>query len=217
MAAGITLALVLSVIPDAILGGPAPAEPMKPVEPAAVVARAAAPAKDAVARTEPKVQSPRRIDLGPVAQTPEPQPEPEAAPEPAPEPAARTEPVGAAAPQPNSDLLPRIAASPRPTGDVLRPLGTDDGLELALLADGKVVDHVSFWLDNPKRLVVDVFGRKNGFERNSYRIEHPLADQLRVGNHPGKVRFVIETTANVASRVSTKPVGSSLVVTLHRG
>ena len=43
-----------------------------------------------------------------------------------------------------------------------------------------------------------------------------LAKKLRVGQHSGKVRFVIETADNLSSQVRTRPAGETLIVELLR-
>jgi len=47
-------------------------------------------------------------------------------------------------------------------------------------------------------------------------IDHPLASRLRVGQHAGKVRFVIEASEDAASDVQTEPRNGSLLVELKR-
>lgn len=119
----------------------------------------------------------------------------------------------------SSTLLPRKVSTDTKSQTneaVLRPTGSKSSVELALLTDGPINDHVSFWLDNPKRLVIDVFGRRSGFALKDYRIAHPLVKSLRVGSHHGKVRFVIETANDVSSQVKAKVSGSSLLVELKR-
>lgn len=92
---------------------------------------------------------------------------------------------------------------PKAVGDarILRPELHPDRLELTLEADAPVEQHVTFWLDAPRRLVIDAPGRANGFEHLSYTVEHPLATKLRVGVHPNKVRYVIETHPDVSSDI----------------
>jgi len=88
-------------------------------------------------------------------------------------------------------------------------------VELALVTDGAVQEYETFWLQSPRRLVVDIFGVKNGFARKSYEIAHPLAQRLRVGTHADKVRFVIEAAEATATAFDADIKGASLVVTLR--
>lgn len=117
----------------------------------------------------------------------------------------------AAAPLPARDRAPQADRD-----DVLRPVGDADRMPLELLTDGPVDQHITFWLSHPRRLVIDVPGRKSGFKRHRYTIDHPLASQLRVGNHPGKVRFVLETVDAVSPEIFTTQRGNALAIEIRR-
>ena len=119
--------------------------------------------------------------------------------------------------KPNPAPLPKKMASSGSSGPgVLRPLGDAENLSLALLVDGRVDQHVSFWLSNPTRLVVDVPQSRSAFARNTYDIDHPLATRLRVGNHPDKVRYVLETAPGIKRQAEIAPRDGALVVQLRR-
>ncbi|MBI3179906.1 MAG: AMIN domain-containing protein, partial [Deltaproteobacteria bacterium] len=114
-------------------------------------------------------------------------------------------------------LLPkRMEASPPLETAALRPLGTADSVEIALLVDGPAGEHTSFWLDSPRRLVVDLHGRRSGFAQRTLLIDHPLAKRIRVGQHPDKVRFVIETAPDASPQVSARASGNALVIGIKR-
>lgn len=133
-------------------------------------------------------------------------------------PSASEPPPSVAPPEPQGALLPRrdqVEEAAQDAG-VLRPLGGPDHLELALPTDGTVDEHVAFWLEDPRRLVVDVMGRKSTFERATYDIDHSLASRLRVGKYGDKVRFVIETSPNVSTDVTTRRQDNSLILELRR-
>jgi hypothetical protein len=93
---------------------------------------------------------------------------------------------------------------------------TPNGIELTLEVDRPVVSFKTFWLDHPRRLVVDILGAKSGFANDEYAIAGPLASRLRVGAHDDRVRFVIDAAAIAASDVSARPSGSTLVVGITR-
>jgi hypothetical protein len=132
--------------------------------------------------------------------------------------AAEKPPVALKATAPASRNLPRRASPvpPSPNDDTLRPLGTRDSVELALLTDGPIDEHAEFWLDNPQRLVVDILHRKSGFSRLSYAIDSPLLTKMRVGDHSDKVRFVIETSREVSQEFKVRPRGNSLILRFKR-
>jgi hypothetical protein len=95
-------------------------------------------------------------------------------------------------------------------------VGTARGVELGLATDGPVTTHNGFWLDNPRRYVVDVDGRKSGFAANAYEVKHPLVTRLRIGEHAGRVRFVLDVSPSVRDDVRVRAKGSSVVVELQK-
>lgn len=158
---------------------------------------------------------------GPAAPLPEPdlesadgvddaEPAPPAAAKPAP-PATKPAPAAAAKP-----------ASAAPAAVRLRKIGNlrveeaPDKVALTLLADGAVSKHDVFWLQNPPRVVVDIPQRKSGFVVKLFEVGHPLVNRLRVGQHPGKVRFVIETGKDVAPKIVSEHQGNSVRVEVRR-
>ena len=94
--------------------------------------------------------------------------------------------------------------------------GDDGNVRLVLRTDGPVAKHKSFWLKNPRRFVVDVPGRRNAFDRLAYELNHPLAERLRVGQHPDKVRFVVETSEDVLRKARLTPEDDTLIIDLKR-
>lgn len=94
--------------------------------------------------------------------------------------------------------------------------GDDGNVRLVLRTDGPVAKHKSFWLKNPRRFVVDVPGRRNAFDRLAYELNHPLAERLRVGQHPNKVRFVVETSEDVLRKARLTPENDTLIIDLKR-
>lgn len=88
-------------------------------------------------------------------------------------------------------------------------------LQLMLKTDGRVERFETFWLSNPRRLVVDVHGRKSAFEHDQIDVDHPLAERVRVGRHPQKVRFVIDAAASVAEGVEIRRANSGLRLRLR--
>ena len=94
--------------------------------------------------------------------------------------------------------------------------GDEQNIRLVLRTDGPVVKHKSFWLKNPRRFVVDVPGRRNAFDRMAYELNHPLAERLRVGQYPNKVRFVVETSEDVLRKARLTPENDTLIIDLKR-
>ena len=208
MAAGIGLALALSVIPSrgatqttvAALERPRVTEPASPP-------RMLAPAT---------AQKSTESEPAPVKSTPVPMTTSMTATAMpvAPAPSTRTEVVST--PSTKSGKLPKKVGAASKSGDVLKPLGGKDAVQLGLLTDGQVGGHVSFWLEKPRRLVVDILGRKNGFAKSTYEIDNPLVTHLRVGQHKDKVRYVIDTAEDVSTQVKARVMGKTLMLEIKR-
>ena len=116
-----------------------------------------------------------------------------------------------------------VQPEPKPEAKKAEPLengivveGDDGTVRLVLRTDGPVAKHKSFWLKNPRRFVVDVPGRRNAFDRLAYELNHPLAERLRVGQHPDKVRFVVETSEDVLRKARLTPEDDTLIIDLKR-
>ena len=228
LAAGVALALMMTLIPAVD-----PAESMGTQEPLAPT----------VAGVQFNGQDAKQIDepVDEVAPEPVQEAQVELAPKPAPaeelEEIAQVEKTTEALPvvelvpetKPAAQVLPEVAPDPKPvTAEAETPSPTklntngivvegDDGnVRLVLRTDGPVAKHKSFWLQNPRRFVVDVPGRRNAFDRLAYELNHPLAERLRVGQHPDKVRFVVETSEDVLRKARLTPENDTLIIDLKR-
>lgn len=84
--------------------------------------------------------------------------------------------------------------------------------EVTLRLDRSAATLKSFWLDDPRRLVVDVPGAHSMVDAGEQTLAGPLATRLRIGEHSDKVRFVIETAPGVTADV--KLASSALVIKL---
>lgn len=89
-------------------------------------------------------------------------------------------------------------------GDQLVPVADSPELALELQTGKSVTGYKTFWLSNPRRIVVDVLDNTSGFERLAYTVKHPLVNQLRVGQYQSKVRFVVETADNATGKSTIK-------------
>jgi hypothetical protein len=120
-----------------------------------------------------------------------------------------TVPNEALKPAPVVPLKPSIFQS-RPAGLRLEIAPDGDKATLLLPLDGPPTQQEVFWLNNPTRLVVDVSERQSALDHAAYELDSSIVSRVRVGHHPGKVRFVIETGRTVDSKVSAEPDGNAL-------
>ena len=67
-----------------------------------------------------------------------------------------------------------------------------DGVVIDLQADGQIEGAHSFMLDSPPRLVVDLPEMKSAMSQSRVAVEHGVVKAVRVGQHEGKVRVVVD-------------------------
>jgi type IV pilus assembly protein PilQ len=94
-----------------------------------------------------------------------------------------------------------------------------DGLMIELQGDGTVESAVSFTLEDPARLVVDLPALKNETEQLMIELDSPHARSVRVGSHPDKVRIVVDAGSAEepfdGRRVMPTPTG--MIIALGNG
>ncbi len=100
------------------------------------------------------------------------------------------------------------APKPRPTEERAGPLRRIESIEtnvgpdvlrLSVISNGPIDRHGRFFMDNPNRLVIDLPGRWKQPRFQAKRIESPLAERMRVGLHPTKLRLVLDLLAEASS------------------
>ena len=81
--------------------------------------------------------------------------------------------------------------------------------------DGTVGDYSAFTLDNPSRLVIDLWGVKNSAKVDQKNIEGQGIKKVRAGEHPDKLRLVFDASGELPNYRFDKE-GKSLVVTFSK-
>lgn len=88
------------------------------------------------------------------------------------------------------------------------------GLRVELKADGPIGQEKHFVLEHPLRLVVDLPGLKSEMKSPHMAVKSSLVKSIRVGQHPDKVRIVVDGAKGVKSfgkpQVETAPQGMLL-------
>src|SRR5690606_12605593 len=113
--------------------------------------------------------------------------------EPAPAEPADAPAVSAAAP---------AAPAPVPPARTLRGVRTEStprGTLVHLDADGALEGFESFTLKQPARLVLDLPGVRSDVPRNLLQVESEHVQRIRIGQHEGKVRVVLDGGAQEAA------------------
>jgi len=90
----------------------------------------------------------------------------------------------------------------------------DNGIDVIITGDGYIGDNNTFTIPNPARIVTDVIGVKNLFRKNSLHVNSPLLKSVRVGQHPDKVRLVLDIPDGASSRFITRKSENRLILTL---
>lgn len=93
---------------------------------------------------------------------------------------------------------------------------TSTGATVLLSADAPIVGHHLFWLQAPRRLVVDLMGVHEALGAPVVAPSHPLVRKVRWAHHDDRVRFVIEVAPEAHEEVQAHVDGASLALTLHK-
>ena len=91
---------------------------------------------------------------------------------------------------------------------------SDAGTSLRLKAGGPVERFQSFQLDEPNRLVVDLYGVDLGLPRSEYDLDHPFIDGVAFGQHGDRTRMVLRLREKITH--SVEPSDKGLQVSLTR-
>jgi type IV pilus assembly protein PilQ len=94
-----------------------------------------------------------------------------------------------------------------------------DGSIVNLVADGSVESAVTFTLEDPARLVIDLPGIRNEVQVTSIEVGSPHARRVRIGQHEEKIRIVIDAgaAANPFEGRRSIPAPGGLVIALGSG
>jgi type IV pilus assembly protein PilQ len=94
-----------------------------------------------------------------------------------------------------------------------------EGTVLVLKGDGRIDGASSFTLKDPSRLVLDIPGVQNAVKTPRIDVGSAEVARVRVAQHDGKVRVVIDGGSNAAAFAGRKiePSSDGLVVTLATG
>jgi len=126
---------------------------------------------------------------------------PEAAPEPAPEAAAVAAPTETASAPASAPAAPKLQSA-----KIQSIVAIAEGVEIG--ATGPIDNVDSFALQNPDRIVIDLFGVKSGMRLAKQSFSEGVVSQARIGEHPDKVRVVLDLRS---------PAGKPTVVPTAQG
>lgn len=82
------------------------------------------------------------------------------------------------------------------------------------IGNGPIGDYTAFKLQNPPRLVVDIMDVGNLYPGTIVEVGSPLVSRIRLGQHPDKVRFVLDVPTPDVPPYEVEKRENKLVVTL---
>ncbi len=88
----------------------------------------------------------------------------------------------------------------------------DGEVVITLVGDGEMGNFNAFGLDDPTRVVLDVWGVGATFEQTEFQIGTDVIEQMRVGVHPDKVRIVFDSPQPIVPSYMVDEEDGMLVV-----
>ena len=85
---------------------------------------------------------------------------------------------------------------------------------LQLKADGTLGDYNTFDLKKPTRLVIDLWKVKRRFGKKELTINSPFLKKVRLGDHPKKVRVVLDCPRDTLPSHRIDRIGNNVVIVL---
>jgi len=118
-----------------------------------------------------------------------------------------------------SPVEPAVQAAPATQVTQLEAEQTVDGTLVRVLADGMVGNVVTFTLDDPARLVIDLPELSLASAVSPLEVGSPQVAKVRVGQHSDKLRIVIDAGDGVSPFDGRRvvPASAGLMVALGRG
>ena len=112
---------------------------------------------------------------------------------------------------------PQSARNPAPVSGFLRDMIVSpqlQGVRVQLRGEGLATDFRSFTLAQPPRLAIDFPGVLNSFPKKFLEVDHPLLKDIRLGQHPDKLRIVLTfpTTELPPYRITREAGGLTIIV-----
>jgi type IV pilus assembly protein PilQ len=98
--------------------------------------------------------------------------------------------------------------------DVAVDTSQKDRVVLSLKADGALGDYNTFELQKPTRLVIDLWQIKRKFRKKTISVNSLYVEKMRLGDHPKKVRVVLDCPMDVLPSHWVERIGSNLVIVL---
>ena len=89
-----------------------------------------------------------------------------------------------------------------------------DFITFNIVADGRLENYNSFKLDSPARLVLDIWGVGSRYQKKSLKMKNPFVKEVRIGQHPDKVRLVFDSTKSKLPPYQINRIDDKLIVSV---
>jgi len=91
----------------------------------------------------------------------------------------------------------------------------EDGIDITILADGTIQEYSAFTVDNPPRIVFDIFNMSSPFKGlQKVLVDSKWVTGLRHFCYPDKLRVVLDTDKSYMTAFASKPVNNGLIISV---
>jgi type IV pilus assembly protein PilQ len=105
-----------------------------------------------------------------------------------------------------------------PKGTCIETVSVDereDGIDITILADGTIQEYSAFTVDNPPRIVFDIFNVSSPFKGlQKVVVDSQWVTGLRHFCYPDKLRVVLDTDKAYMTAFASKPVHNGLIISV---
>ena len=123
------------------------------------------------------------------------------------------EPAPAPAPPPDPQMI--QAAAKGTCIEMVDFKEQSDGIEIVIWADGTITDYSAFTVDNPPRIVFDIYGINSPYKGlQKVEIESKWVQGIRHFCYPEKLRVVLDTDRSYLTTFTSKPVKNGLLISV---
>ena len=90
-----------------------------------------------------------------------------------------------------------------------------DGIDVLILADGKIQDYSAFTIDNPPRIVFDIYNISSPYKGlQKVVVDSKWVTGLRHFCYPDKLRIVLDTDRSHMTAFASKPLANGLLISV---
>ncbi len=90
-----------------------------------------------------------------------------------------------------------------------------DGVEILILADGTITDYSAFTVDNPPRIVFDIYEINSPYKGlQKIEVESKWVKGVRHFCYPEKLRVVLDTDRSYLTSFTSKPIKNGLLISV---